>query len=156
MRSLQLILVQHGLARPPAEGAESELTAEGRSEVERMAAWAAASGITAERMRHSGKLRAAQTAALLAATLDPPAGIEAVSGMKPMDEVLPVANSLQDETGCLMLVGHMPHLSRLAGLMLAGNADSRPVAFRNAGLVCLERENEIWSLRWAVVPQLLP
>lgn len=155
MSDLTLILVQHGLARPPADGAEPELTSVGRHEVKRMAAWAVYAGIKVDRIRHSVKLRAAQTAELLAHALGPPEGAEQVAGLKPMDDVEPVAESLGRETGSAMLVGHMPHLARLAGLLLAGDPESRPVIFRNAGLVCLERDGESWGLRWAVFPDLL-
>ncbi len=99
MSDLHLILVQHGLARPPAEDAEPELTAEGRRQVERMAAWAAVAGFGIDRIRHSGKLRAAQTAQLLADAVSPPGGVEAILGLKPMDDVGPVAESLGGQTG---------------------------------------------------------
>ena len=39
---------------------------------------------------------------------------------------------------------------------LTGSPGRRPVQFRNAGVVCLEKEpNGVWSLLWAVVPELL-
>lgn len=156
MSDLSLILVQHGLAQPPTEGAEPELTAEGRQVVKRVAAWATYAEVQVDRIRHSGKLRAAQTAELLAHALGPPEGIQQVSGLKPMDDVRPVAESFGSENGSSMLVGHMPHLARLAGLLLAGDPESRPIIFRNAGLVCLERDGQEWGLRWALVPDLLP
>jgi len=41
------------------------------------------------------------------------------------------------------------------GALLTGNAETAPVAFRNAGVVCLERNADAWQLCWAVTPELL-
>ena len=55
-------LVQHGQAEPKDKDPERPLTAEGRQTVERVAAWAVRAGIEMGQVRHSGKLRAEQTA----------------------------------------------------------------------------------------------
>lgn len=54
-----------------------------------------------------------------------------------------------------MLVGHMPFLARLAGLLVAGNPETEVVRFQNGGIVCLEGEGGRWRVRWAVVPDLV-
>jgi phosphohistidine phosphatase len=56
-----------------------------------------------------------------------------------------------------MIVGHLPFLSRLASTLLIGDETVALVAFRNGGVVCLERGEEKgrWRLTWAVVPELL-
>jgi len=46
---------------------------------------------------------------------------------------------------------------RGVSLLLCGDADRRVVAFRNAGVVCLEWDEEnVWHLNWAFTPDLLP
>ena len=50
---------------------ELGMNAESREAVEKIAAWAAASGVRVDAIRHSGKLRAEQTAKILAAALQP-------------------------------------------------------------------------------------
>ena len=45
---------------------------------------------------------------------------------------------------------------RGVSLLLCGDADRRVVAFRNAGVVCLEWDEEnVWHLNWAFTPDLL-
>ena len=155
MADLRLILVQHGLAETPDEGGEPELTALGRAEVRRMARCAMASGVSAQRLLHSGKLRAAQTADIFSAALHPSRSVDVVAGLAPKDDPGPIGELLEGEHGELLIVGHLPHLAGLAGLLLAGDAAARPIAFRNAGMVCIERVEDVWSLRWAMVPELL-
>ncbi len=151
-----IFLVQHGEAKSEAEDPERPLTEKGTAEVQRMAAWAARVGVSPAHIQHSGKRRAEETAVILAAHLAPPEGAMAVSGLKPRDNVRPLAEALQDEHAPLMLVGHLPHLSRLAALLVASDPEAAVVQFRNAGVVCLSREAGIWSVAWAVTPELVP
>ena len=58
-------------------------------------------------------------------------------------------------TDRLMLVGHLPFLERLAGLLLVGDPERRIYRMQNAGILALERDDEGgWSIRWAVTPNL--
>ena len=54
-----------------------------------------------------------------------------------------------------MLVGHLPFLSRLVGLLLAGDPNRQVVKFENAGMVCLRSIEGEWSLSWVMLPRLL-
>ncbi len=150
-----IFLVQHGEAKWEAEDPERPLTEKGNAEVQRMGVWAARVGVSPAQIRHSGKRRAEETAAILAEHLAPSKGAVAVSGLKPGDDVRPLGEALQDEHAPLMLVGHLPHLTRLASLLVAGDPEAAVVQFRNAGVVCLSRESGIWSLAWAVTPELV-
>jgi phosphohistidine phosphatase len=55
-----------------------------------------------------------------------------------------------------MLVGHLPHLSRLASLLLTGSADNAVINFKNSGFGCLERdEDNHWGITWILPPGIL-
>ena len=69
-----------------------------------------------------------------------------VAGLQPKDDVRPMAAALERETEALMLVGHLPFLGRLVGQLVAADADSAVVRFTNAGIVCLCREEDQWSI----------
>jgi phosphohistidine phosphatase len=56
----------------------------------------------------------------------------------------------------IMLVGHLPHMARLASLLLSGNPNRETVRFRNAAIVCLEKVEDAWVLVWAISPDILP
>jgi phosphohistidine phosphatase len=158
---MHLYLVQHGEARSEAEDPERPLTERGREEAARVARFLARHGARPAAIRHSGKRRAEQTAAIFAEALLGDAGaIQAVSGINPKDPVEPVAEPLSNEAaGSVMLVGHLPSLSRLASLLLAGDAERTIVRFRQGGAVCLVRSESgpgaQWSLAWMVTPDLL-
>ena len=117
--------------------------------------WAARIGIKVDQIRHSGKLRAEQTARIFAQRLDPPKGVIAVKGLNPKDLVTQVAASLHGEQESIMLVGHLPHLSRLVSLLVSGDPDTEIVRFRNAGIVCLTQKEAKWAIHWVMQSDLL-
>jgi phosphohistidine phosphatase len=152
---MTLFLVQHGEAKPEIEDPERSLTERGIETVGRVAGFAARMGITVDQIRHSGKRRAEQTATGFAKRLDPPKGVIAVKGLGPNDDVTVVAASLQGGPESIMLVGHLPHLSRLVGLLVTGNPDVEVVRFRNAGIVCITQKEEKWAIDCVVQPDWL-
>jgi phosphohistidine phosphatase len=82
--TMNLFLVQHGEAKPETEDPERSLTETGAEIVERMAAWAAQVGIRVDEVRHSGKRRAEQSAAIFAKPLKPSRGMIAALGLTPL------------------------------------------------------------------------
>lgn len=152
---MQLFLVQHGEAKPETEDPERPLTEQGTAATERVAAWASQIKVRVSQIRHSGKLRAQQTADILAKQLNPEHGVIAVARLKPNDDVSTLAESLDDESESVMLVGHLPFLNRLVSLLVTGNSDAALVQFRNSGIVCLRREEGRWFLDWAMPPEFV-
>jgi len=151
--SRHLYLVQHGEAVAESIDPERPLSLLGRTVVEQVATWAAQRGVEVDQIRHSGKLRAAQTATIFAEKLGPREGVCVQAGLAPNDDVRPVAKDLAVESAALMLVGHLPFLSRLAGFLLAGEGERPLLQFRNAGLVGLVRDGEQWSISCVIPPQ---
>ena len=148
--------MQHGEARPEQEDPSRPLTERGRRDVERMARAAARLGLRIRAIRHSGKLRAEQTAEILAESLDPRPDLAPLAGLAPQDDPAPAARVVAEAEAPLLLVGHLPHLSRLVSLLVVGDPIRGLVSFRMGGLVCLARENEGWRVRFIMTPESLP
>jgi phosphohistidine phosphatase len=152
---MTLFLVQHGEAKQENEDPDRSLTDRGAEVVERMAAWAARMGMKVDEIRHSGKRRAEQTATIFANHLNPSSGVTDLKGLSPNDDVTTVVASLQGDQESVMLVGHLPHLSRLVSLLVTGNPEREIVRFRNAGIVCLTHKEAMWAIEWVMQPNLL-
>jgi len=158
---MELYLVRHGAAMSEAENPERPLTAGGRQDVQRVSAVAARLGLRPAEIRHSGKRRAAETAEILAGALGVRAHVVTVAGMTPNDDVRPVASALVPAPEPLMLVGHLPFLSRLASLLLVGDPERTLVRFRMGGIVCLTGDPSGakataggWMVAWMLTPEL--
>lgn len=151
---MDLYLVRHGKAEPGGADAERRLTEAGRKSVRRLAAWAAELELQVDQIHHSGRARAVETAEILAAALAP-RELCAFEGLDPESDVRLAAEFLLGEQRSVMLVGHLPHLARLASLLLTGAAEPAVVRFRKASIVCLSHEGSRWRLEWAVAPRLI-
>lgn len=148
--NLDFYLVRHGAAL--AQGADSQrpLTPMGRQGVARVAQTAAARNILISEIVHSGILRAQQTAEIFAEYLSPPNGVRAMSGLCPQDDPMLGKAELEAARHPLMLVGHLPYMGRLAGLLASGDPDRTVVEFAPATLVCFSRDHSGWKISWSM------
>jgi phosphohistidine phosphatase len=145
------------VAVPEESDPDRPLSPAGREGVVAVARHAAAHGVSVDRVVHSGKTRAAQTAAVLAEALGC-TDVAAVAGLRPNDPVEAATGALVDRerTGSLAIVGHLPSLDRMASLLVAGDAAAHVVAFRNAGLVKLvpSSAGPGFAVAWILTPGL--
>jgi phosphohistidine phosphatase len=148
-------LVRHGEAVSAEVDPSRPLTQAGRLAVERIAGWAAAADIRPDEVLHSGKLRAEQTAEILADYLMPAKGAAVRRGLGPDDDVRPLADSLAGTDHRLMIVGHLPFLGRLVSQLVVGGVDRPVVQFEAAGLVGLQFQDGLWTIMCVVDPELL-
>ena len=153
---MKLYLVQHAQALPSEQDPSRPLSEAGRSETSRIVRFLEPLRLTVERIWHSGKTRAAQTAEIYARAVGVSEGLTAREGLAPNDNVALLRDELAVATGDTMIVGHMPFVARLTSLLLTGYESPPIVAFVNAGIVCLGRgPDNRWQVEWVVTPQLL-
>ena len=153
---MRLYLVQHGEARSEAEDPLRPLTVRGEREVRRSSEGAKRLNVRPSKIFHSGKLRAEQTAEIIAEGLKiSGSSPQFVQGLNPNDDVLPWAERIANQTEDLMLVGHLPFLEKLASYLLGGNENSKLVLFQYGAIVCLEqKEGKGWAVRWIFTPEM--
>ena len=153
---MKLYLVQHGEATDKQIDPERPLTAQGQNDIDRIAATLSKAGIRTGRVIHSGKLRARQTADILAARIAP--GIDAIVSdhMDPLDD--PAGFDWQSATGGddTLLVGHLPFMAKMAAWLVTGDAERTLVEYRPGSILCLQLDaDEHWRIGWMLRPELL-
>lgn len=153
---MNLYLVQHGEAVNDETTDGRPLTIQGRADVETVAAFAARhASMELDCIVHSAKLRAQQSAEIIAEHIAPKSAVPA-EGLSPDDDPEIWARLLSRRDDNVMLVGHLPHLNRLASLLLTGAPDREIVRFRMGGIVALARDEEgAWTLRWVLTPDVV-
>ncbi len=152
---MRIYLVQHGEATSREENPQRPLSDKGASDVRKIGDFLyEKSELCISEVLHSGKLRAEQSAELFARCLN---GVySAAPDLNPNDDPALWSAHLAAREKDVMIVGHLPHISRLAALLLTGDSNQAPVAFQNAAVVCLERDAEsTWHLQWMLTPDLL-
>lgn len=155
---MKLYLVQHGKAKTKDEDPERGLSDEGKDEVRRSAELFVRLDASPTRILSSRKKRAIETARIFAAAKGGDFSTEQLDDLAPKDDpalILERISTGATEAGELMIVGHLPHLSRLAALLITGDAEREVIAFRNAAVYCLEKnESGFWRLKWGLVPEM--
>ena len=152
---MRLFLVQHGEAMEKSENPDRPLTACGPGDVAAVGRLLKNGGVVVPRIEHSGKTRARETAELLSEAIGASGEIGERKDLSPNDPVDIVAKSLKKAETDVMLVGHMPFMSKLASLLVTNDEYADVVAFQKGGVVCLERNDDAtWRVAWMVVPEI--
>jgi phosphohistidine phosphatase len=149
---LDFYLVRHGEAVSEIYDPRRPLTAAGDAAVDRLARLALARAVRASAIFHSGILRAQQTAEILAGHLAPKAGVRPIAGLSPEDDPAIAAGELAEARDSVILVGHLPHLGRLAALLVKGDSERETIHFKPAAMACLSRSGSEWTLAWTLDP----
>ena len=155
---MALFLVQHGISAPKDVDPERGLSDLGREETNRIAQVAKGYKIPVQKIVHSGKKRAAQTAAIFHEILALEIPTKEISGINPMDDVRIFAATIEREEN-VMVVGHMPFMERLVSLLTTGSENCRVCKFQNSGIVCLDMERgedttQDWFIKWTLNPHI--
>ena len=143
---MRVYLVRHAEAKSAEVDPERGLTDAGIDRVRRVASRGVDElGVRPTRIFHSDKARARQTAEIWAELVGAPA--EEADGLAPNDDPVRWATRLDTEAEDVMLVGHLPHVERLLGLLATGTPDQTLVGFPAGALVVVERDGSGWSVR---------
>lgn len=149
---LNIYLVRHGEAVSERIDSARPLTRAGREQVERVADRAASQNVQVSAIFHSGILRAKQTAEIIAQRLSFNSGTRELSGLLPQDDPSIAQAELETAESPIMLVGHLPHLSRLASLLVSGQMETEVIQFVPATIVCCATDVSGWKIVWTLAP----
>jgi phosphohistidine phosphatase len=151
---MKVYLARHGDATAKEVDSECPLSEKGKKDLELMTAFLSKQPLEVDYFFHSGKLRAQETAEILVQALQCKRGVEARSGLDPLDLVGPIASEINQFENNLALVGHMPFMGKLLSKLLTGYETNDVLAFQTSTLVCLERMGSDWIMKWALCPEL--
>jgi len=153
---MRLYLMRHGQAEAPISGGESELTVAGRltieNQAERFAALLEHDAIPLQRIYHSGKKRAAQTAAIVNTRVAPALKAEVHSGLKPNDDPQALLVELQNLQQTTLFVSHLPFLPALVRLLTNEPENIKLETIPAGTLIALHRDNDGWHITSVLTP----
>jgi phosphohistidine phosphatase len=152
---LNLYLFRHGHAASPGGDTPSLLTQRGEKEVSQMALEMKRRGVIIEKIWHSPKDRAKQTAEILRTILMiPPTQVEEKEELTPDGDAQIIFQEVSKEKcSALLIVSHLPFLPELTDILL-GDSSDEPL-FPTAGAAALEGSGADWKLLWSIYPDLL-
>lgn len=153
---MNLFLIRHAHAVSADENAARPLSPRGREQVLSLAEFLASSGLfQPENFWHSPLDRSRQTAELLARRLRPAAPLRLMPDLQPEANPRATVRRINSATGALAIVGHEPHLSALATLLVAGKSEPPAFVMKKCSALALEGMDGFWTVRWHVSPDLI-
>ncbi len=155
---LNLYLVQHAEPKHKEVDPRRPLSDRGWEDIRKVAKYVRGHlRLEIEQIVNSGKLRAKQTAEVLAEHLNPTKGVIPDENLEPLADPEIWKERLVETAEDIMLVGHLPHLSKLASSLLVNDESKEIVAFRMSGIVCLKRDQKRrWTIQWMITPETIP
>jgi len=162
-----LFLVRHAHAVTEEEDSTRPLSSRGISTTHQLADFFRQNGaFIPVQVWHSPLRRSRETAEILARALHRDAVLVETPGLLPEDDVGEIAEHLASFTSTqpLAIVGHEPHLSALATLLVRGKPHPAAFTLKKAAVLALERTHEVhkksgeprWIVNWQIAPSLLP
>lgn len=154
---MKAYLIRHAQPKPKGQEEDPTLSEIGWAQIRKTSAFAAKYADSAVKtILQSGKARARQTAKVLGEYLEPSDGVKESAGLKPMDDPEIWAERLAKQNDNIALVGHLPHMAKLAALLLCKGSSDPMIEFAPATIVCLNRDDGgNWSLEWMVNPDMV-
>lgn len=147
-------LVQHGEAKSEVEDPERHLTCKGKEESKKVAKFLLKTNLKVDIIIHSPKIRAKETALIFADILNPPRGVIQGENLSPLDSPEFWAEKLKVEENNIMLVGHLPHLSKLVSFLLTKDENKEIVKFRYSSCLVLLREEKNFYIKIFITPEI--
>ena len=152
---MQLLLVRHAHALEGEPDETRRLSVRGWRQVRTVGGFLQRRKlVTARECWHSPLVRAGETARGLAEHLEFNR-LRTVDGLLPEDDPRIFARVLARTRRSVLVVGHEPHLSALASLLLAGAPEPALIALRKGAVAALERERGRYRLLWLADPALM-
>lgn len=153
---MHIYLIRHAHAEDGPDDALRPLSKKGLRQIRSMGRFLRENeAVEAKVVWHSPLLRAVETAERLTKRLKSPAKLNQMSGLRPQDDPHLIARKLGDLHSPVAVIGHDPHLSALASLLVYGHAEPPRFVLKKCGVIRLDRSSRGWAVRWQVSPELL-
>jgi phosphohistidine phosphatase len=153
---MQLYLIRHAHAIDGPNDAERPLSPKGREQIKHVAGFLRERGqFSPVEFWHSPLIRAVETAELFAQHLHTKVPRREVAGLTPEDEPHTVVRQLAAAPESLAIVGHEPHLSALASLLVTGRASPPVFQMKKCSVLALEGAPPHWIVCWQISASLL-
>ena len=154
---MKVYLVRHGDALSKIQDETQPLSDKGNNDVVKVSKFLKNNhDIGHVKIFHSEKLRAKQTATIIANSLKLQKQLIESKDLKPNDEPDVILAEINLSVKNTIYVGHMPFMDKLVSLMVMGDYGHHLVEFETGTVVCLQKGlNDKWIIEWIIRPENL-
>src|SRR4051812_14235134 len=150
-RAMEIYLIRHAHALDGKNDAARPLSKKGRKQIRTVGRFLRRSGaLHAREFCHSPLVRSVDTAKPLVERLSIRGKSTLVPGLLHEDTPAIMARRLNQVRRPVAVVGHEPHLSALASLLVTGHAQPAIFTLKKCAVLALEKHGKSWTARWQV------
>ncbi len=152
---MKLYLARHGdYTLDPIQNMDV-LSEKGMNDVLAITNWLKPLNLSVASIWHSSKNRAQQTAGILAAAFTAKKAAAYHEGLEPDDDIDRVTAEIQHSDDDMVVVGHLPFMSKLTSHLLIGDENRELINFATGSLVCLSQIDKThWVMDWMLTPDM--
>ena len=147
---MKLYIVRHGDYLPSDKDPKKSLSQKGINESKKIAEFLAKQKISVIAIWHSDKTRALQTAEIISKCIDT-SNLIARKDLGPAEPVNKFPQEILKSKGDVMIVGHIPFIQKLSGLLLVNSTNADIIRFSSSSVACLEYD-KYWEILWIANP----
>lgn len=152
---MDLYLVRHGESLSPTIDQEQSLSEKGKEEVQKMGMFLKTHPISIDLIVHSSKKRAEETAQLLILGMKKNIALVKKEGLNPNDPVAPIIDWINHENKEIMIVSHLPFLTKLASKLLVDEEKRPLISFGPSSVCFLSNREGFWQLYWCLSASMI-
>lgn len=152
---MRIYLIQHGEAKKEEEDPQRGLSKKGKKDTKKIGKFLKNLNIEIDKIWHSPKNRARETAEILENYIILKGKMEEVQGLSPMDEPEEIFYKINELEEDLILVGHLPNLSKLSSLLICNDKSKEIISFKMGSILCLEKKENNFQVCFFITPEII-
>ncbi len=152
---MELYLIRHGEAYTSEERFERPLNDHGKDEVLVIANYLSTKEVNVKHIYHSHKVRAIETAEIIANKLGMMDKLSMMPSLSPDDDIYNLIGAVHEINESSILVGHLPNLALLASFFMTGDIHNPKLSFSTASCALFEFQEPVWNFQWSINPSSL-
>lgn len=153
---MHVFLIRHAHAVDAEDDPARPLSRRGHDQARQLAAFLRRSTLfQPAEFWHSPLARSRETAELLQRRLHLEAPLTLMPDLEPEDDPRAIVRRVKATRHVVAIVGHEPHLSTLATLLVTGKSELPLFVMKKCSALALEGVGQHWMVRWHVSPDVL-
>lgn len=153
---MHVFLIRHAHALDAEDDPSRPLSRRGQEQARLLAGFLRRSTIfQPAEFWHSPLARSRETAELLCRRLQLETPLTLMPDLEPEDDPRAIARRVKATRHAVAIVGHEPHLSMLATLLVTGNSELPLFVMKKCSALALEGVGSHWMVRWHVSPDVI-
>ncbi|MFC1566639.1 phosphohistidine phosphatase SixA [bacterium] len=152
---MKLLIVRHAdsISSPTID--EKILSEKGIQETVKIAKHLQKIAYKSDNIWHSTKLRAKQTASIIAEHIDSTDKLVQKPNLAPLDDPRDIITEIENIDENVIVVSHLPFIQKMLSYLFINTDLLSIFDFKSSSVICLEKHESEWVIEWALSAEIV-